>query len=202
MAFEVRLPIYFLEWVRSFLLWVNPFVANLIAQMKEFVTQLESDPPLCVSRKVSGLFIELPSLYLFLSFFALTYHSLFLSPDLPTPFHTISFPFYRLLLVGLSSWVAVFPKRWAPFLPIFLIRWDPLHIFELSPLELVPTSKSMLGRQISPRHYVMFLVMPWVGSYYTMLGPFITCLVWLWWAWLTWALALGQYLIYGPYNNI
>ena len=169
--------------------------------MKEFVTQLVSySPSLSISQGVSAKYRASFSLTVSL-FFSHVSLSLSLPRFFPTPSHTISSSLYNLPSMGLSSWVAVFPKKMGPFWPIFLVRWDLLHISELIPLELVPASKSMLNKRISPRHYITFLVLPWVGLYYTMLEPSITYSEWLGWTWLMGASALDQYLIYGPYRN-
>ena len=45
--------------------------------------------------------------------------------------------------------------KWAPICCIYLDRWGPLNILEMTPLELAPTSKFVFSRQISPRHYIM-----------------------------------------------
>ena len=45
-------------------------------------------------------------------------------------------------------------SRWVPLCPIFLIKWDPLHTPEMTPLELTPASRFLFGRWIFPRHYI------------------------------------------------
>ena len=170
--------------------------------MKEFVTQLESySPSLSISQGVSAKYRASFSLTVSL-FFSSVSLSLSLSLDFFQPPLTPSLP----PCITFPQWVChhewrFFPKRWDPFWPIFLVRWDSLHISELTPLELVPASKYMLNKRISPRHYITFLVLPWVGLYYTMLEPSITYSEWLGWTWLMGASALDQYLIYGPYRN-
>ena len=87
--------------------------------MKEFVTQLEPYPPLCVPCGVS----DYVSNFLFFSYFSLVASCVSLSlslPDFPTLSHTISSSFYSLPLMDLPSWVMVFPKKVGPILTYIL----------------------------------------------------------------------------------
>ena len=84
--------------------------------MKEFVTQLESySPSLSISQGVSAKYRVSFSLTVSL-FFSRVSLSLSLPRFFPTPSHTISSSLYNLPSMGLSSWVAVFPKKVGPIL--------------------------------------------------------------------------------------
>ena len=78
---------------------------------------------------------------------------LYLSPlKFSNPFLLNPFPLYIPSLEWISHHEgSLAPSRWAPLCCIYLDKWGPLNILEMTPLELVPTSKFVFGRKISPR---------------------------------------------------
>ena len=110
-------------------------------------------------------------------------------------------------------------SRWVPLCPIFLIKWDPLHTPEMTPLELTLASRFLFGRWIFPRHYITpqaiscgdrfelclfepFIIVRYllmISSNYALFGPFVIVRYNSGGSDLNWALILGRDLIHGPY---